>query len=112
MWSDILKLRAAGYKVVEQSLWHYEVMGEHIVNIWPSKRKYMIKYGAGASFYTDVVAAVAEILGKPGAKRDKRALVKRLNAEYEASLTPEQKAAIYNHEVDMAYIGRRVAACG
>ncbi len=66
IWSeydDIEELRDAGYTVEERSPWHFQVVGERVkVNIWPTKKKYMIEYGDGASYYEDVVEAVEELL--------------------------------------------------
>lgn len=46
----IAALRNAGYTVVERSPWHYQCGN---IDIWPSKRKWMVKYDSGASFYKD-----------------------------------------------------------
>ncbi len=69
-YPDIDALRAAGYTVEERSPWHYQVMGKVIVNIWPSKKKYMVEYDRGASFYEDVVEAVDGILAEKESRRD------------------------------------------
>lgn len=66
-YRDIDILVEAGYDVVERNPWHYQVMaaiGKKIivVNIWPSKRKYMREYGDGAKLYTDIIEAVESII--------------------------------------------------
>lgn len=69
---DIDILREAGYDIQERNPWHYQVMaavGKRIlvVNIWPSKKKYMREYGDGAKYYEDVIEAVESII-KPKKK--------------------------------------------
>lgn len=66
-YRDIDILVEAGYDVVERNPWHYQVMaaiGKKIivVNIWPSKRKYMREYGDGAKLYADIIEAVESII--------------------------------------------------
>lgn len=62
-YQDIEDLREAGFTVEQRSPWHFQVIGEKIkVNIWPTKKKFMIEYGDGASYYTDVVETVDQIL--------------------------------------------------
>ena len=64
-YRDIDRLRSAGYQVIERSPWHFQVIGEPVlINIWPTKRKYMVAFDSGASYYTDIVATVKSILEK------------------------------------------------
>lgn len=109
MFTDINRLREAGYAVKQKSPWHFQVEGKTIVNIWPSRNKWMVAYGAGASFYHDgkhLLSIMENILGKPGEKRgrDPRWLLKKINAEWEASLTSEMRAAAAEHEKDLRFI--------
>ncbi len=67
-YPDINRLRSAGYTVIEKSPWHFQVMGNVIVNIWPTKNKFMQEYGDGAAIYEDVIEAVESLL-KPGKER-------------------------------------------
>ncbi len=60
---DIEELQEAGFTVQEMNPWHFQVIGETFkINIWPTKKKYMIEYGDGAAYYTDVVEAVDNLL--------------------------------------------------
>lgn len=61
-YQDIEDLRDAGYTVEQKSPWHFQVVGQKRVNIWPTKKKFMIEFGDGASYYTDVVDTVDQIL--------------------------------------------------
>lgn len=53
-YHEINVLRQAGFNVIEHSPWHFEVIsGKTVINIWPTKRKWMVKYDSGASYYSD-----------------------------------------------------------
>lgn len=94
MYYEITYLREKGYTVNEKSPWHYEVIGKKtLINVWPTKRKWMIQYGSGASFYSsaeDLYEKVDNILGK---KRNPRWLLDRLLRERDATMTEEQRIA-------------------
>lgn len=54
IWHEITHLRKNGFEVLEQTPWHYQmVSGKTVINIWPTKRKWMVAYDSGASFYED-----------------------------------------------------------
>lgn len=93
-YPDIGRLRNAGYKVIQRSPWHFQIEGNGtLVNIWPSKRKYMIQYGSGASYYTDVVKAVDSIVGAPDGAKPKKPLRDILWERYYVPPTLEQQIA-------------------
>lgn len=59
----IQALRAAGYKVVQRSPWHYQVVHRlTTVNLWPTKNKWMVEYDSGASLYKDAADLLKSIL--------------------------------------------------
>lgn len=65
--------------MIERSPWHFQVeQGDTICNIWPSKKKYMVEFGGGASYYDDVLEAVASIVGMPGGKETRAQRMERL----------------------------------
>ncbi len=52
MYYEISHLKRNGFNVVEKSPWHFQVIeGKIVINIWPTKRKWMVAYDSGASFY-------------------------------------------------------------
>ncbi len=53
MYHEITHLRKSGLTVEERSPWHFQVMGSVIINVWPTKCKWMVAYDSGASFYED-----------------------------------------------------------
>ncbi len=61
-YPDINRLRAAGHQVIQRNPWHFQVLGDVLINIWPTKRKYMVAFDSGASYYRDIVATVNEIM--------------------------------------------------
>lgn len=95
MYQDIERLKAAGYKVEQKSPWHFHVKGPVTLNIWPTKRKWMIEYGSGASFYTDILETVREVIGEPRKrhKRNPRWLLDQIIAQYEAGRTDADREA-------------------
>ncbi len=83
-YQDIRDLREAGFVVEEMNPWHFQVVGEKLrVNIWPTKKKFMIEYGDGASYYTDVVETVDQILNpkKSAVQRSQEAFSEIHNVE-------------------------------
>lgn len=112
-YPDINRLRKAGYIVVEQSPWHYQItLNDRTVNIWPSTQKYMEEYGAGASHYSDVLKAVESIVGVAGRKEtyaERLAKTKAyLNELYPIPLeTPQVKAWRYELSVITNWIHRK-----
>ncbi len=83
MYNDIRILKKAGYEVTERSPWHFQVeQGDSICNIWPSKKKYMVEFGGGASYYDDVVEAVASIVGAPGGRETRAQRMERLRKHW------------------------------
>lgn len=104
-YTDIKKLQRAGYEVIEQSPWHYQVEQNGVVcNIWPSKRKYMVEYGGGASFYDDVVEAVESIVGPAGVKETRAQRIARLKAQWAIDIPvpafPEAEK-VWRYELDL-----------
>lgn len=88
-YHDISVLRKAGYKITEKSPWHFQIkQGKALVNIWPTKQKFMREYGNGASFYDDVVQAVESIVGKPGVKQPSTYLVDKYVRERQETTDP------------------------
>lgn len=115
MWADIVKLKDAGYTVEERSQWHYQVVtGRATINIWPSKKKYMREYGSGASFYTNIVATIEGLVGKPHATRtveDVQAAIERKQRWWQTQVPIPRFPALYEahrYELDLlvAYIKR------
>lgn len=108
MWHDIQKLKRAGYVVIEQSPYHYHVHnnGRELINVWPSKRKWMIQYGNGASFYTDVLKMAQDILGEPGKKRKCRLKERQaeMMAEWESWRTDEEREREWKFKEDKAIL--------
>lgn len=93
---DIHKLKEAGYSVVQRNPWHFQIIGKKAtVNIWPTKNKYMIEYGSGASIYTDVVAAVASIIGDPKTLLVKRETIRERIAKEVALMYPPETQRLY-----------------
>lgn len=96
-YPEINQVQKAGYTVVQKSPWHFHIVnGDLLINVWPTKRKWMVPYSGGASFYTNLLATCEEVLGKPGQekKRDPWAIVKRLWKEEERRITPQQREAM------------------
>ncbi len=98
MYHDIQRLKQAGYTVEERSPWHYQLAGPIVLNIWPSKRKWMVQYGSGASFYNNfehLLEIVRNLIGEPGARRGRnpRWLVDRIHAEHESQRTDADRDA-------------------
>ncbi len=114
-YSDINRLRKAGYEVVELTEWHYQVTHNGVTcNIWPSRQKYMQEYGSGASYYDDVVEAVQSIVGPPGRKEtyaEKLARIKAyLNELYPIPIeTPAIKAWRYELNIITNWVHRKTA---
>lgn len=93
-YPDIGRLVKAGYKVIQRSPWHFQIEGNGtLVNIWPTKRKYMMQFDSGASYYTDVIKAVESIVGTPDGVKPKRPLRDILYERYHVPKTPEQEFA-------------------
>lgn len=92
-WHEIEVLRKEGFQIAELSPYHFHVIkGKRYVNIWPTKRKWMVMYGSGASFYKDakeLLGIVQNVLGK----KNPRWLIDRLIQEMEAAKTPIQREA-------------------
>lgn len=114
MYADIRKLKRAGYKVIERSHWHYQVTQNDVTcNIWPSKSKYMVEFGNGASIYTDVVEAVASIVGKAGIQETRAERIARLK-EFWANEIPipahpeADKAWRYELDLTVKCVQRRI----
>lgn len=103
MYPDIEKLKKAGYEVKEMSPWHYHVVGAVTINVWPSRKKYMLQYGSGASYYDDIMVVAANILGDPKTKiRNPRWLLDRLIAERDRYVTDEDRAAVVLWRKDLS----------
>lgn len=101
---DIVHLRENGLTVEQKSPWHYHVVGAHTyVNVWPTKRKWMIAFGSGASYYHSA-KELLHICKKILDRSDPRWLVRKINEEYERKLTPEMRAAQKQHDEDMAIL--------
>lgn len=105
MYADIAKLKRAGYQVIQQSPWHFQVeQGEIICNIWPTKKKYMQEWGNGASIYTDVVRAVESIVGPPGVKETRAERIARIK-KYWAEEIPvprfPEAEKMWRYELDL-----------
>ncbi len=105
-YQDIEDLRRAGFTVESRSPWHFQVIGEKTkVNIWPTKKKFMIEYGDGASYYTDVVETVDQILNP---KKSRRQILNELFetmydwdavAIWKAGLKEFRKKQTVNHDL-------------
>lgn len=114
MYADIAKLKRAGYTVIQQSPWHFQVaQGDSVCNIWPTKRKYMREYGGGASIYVDVVRAVESVVGKPGIKETRAERIARLKKFWAEEIpVPRDPEAdrVWRYELGVLvrYIHRRI----
>jgi hypothetical protein len=91
---EIENLRKEGFKIEQKSPWHFIVIkGKRYINIWPSKRKWMVMYGSGASFYGNAEELLGIVRNLFGKKRNPRWLVDQLIKEMEAAKTPRQREA-------------------
>lgn len=87
---DIRRLKNAGYKIIECAPWHFQIQGHVLLNIWPSKRKYMVAYDNGASYYIDILKTVESIFGKPNEIKPKKTLFQKIKKEHENSISEEE----------------------
>lgn len=88
---DINKLQEVGYTIIECSPWHFKVYGQgNVMNVWPSKRKFMLEYGRQASFYKDIVETVKRHVGPPQiGKKVRRRLKHRISSDNQAKAKVE-----------------------
>lgn len=91
---DIRKLKDAGYRVVQKSPWHFQVLGKVLVNIWPTKNKYMVQYAGGASHYGNIVEKMHLILGNPKDNTGpQRRIFDVIREQHERSITSAMREA-------------------
>ena len=94
-YPEIQFLRKKGLRVEERSPWHFQVIGKRtLVTIWPTKKKWMVQYDSGASFYEsnhDLLSKVERSLGE----LDPRELLRILQEERDSRVTPQMRDAYW-----------------